>query len=305
MKSKRNIIMVAVAVAFFAWYGGSWCWQTFYRQPRQELGDKIAQLENAIATGQQNLAAMQQFSAAQSGYYYRSLPLQPEAARSLYQFWLLELLQFCDIEQPTVEVAAPQRSETGGYVYRASIRGRATLGSAIRFLYEFSWAPFLHRVTMLSLTPQEKGDAVEILVTLDALAIPRAVPTNPYPLLDQLPSGFVTPRLASPALDAYQLVIERNLLREVKGGIDAADYAYMTGVNNDGGTSEIWMTLRLDDSVSRFHVGDKIEYGSFSGTLVSIQERDAIINRGGIDWLITAGERLTDAFPLPPELAPK
>lgn len=296
--------MVLVAVAFFGWYGGAWAWQTLYRQPRQVLHDKIAQLESSIALGEQNLTAMQQLATAKSGYYYRSLPLQPEAARSLYQFWLLEVLQFCQVEQPVVEVAAPQRSETGGYLYRATIRGQATLAATIQFLYEFSWAPFLHRVSMISLQPHEKGETVELLVMLDAIAIPRAMPTNPYPLLNQLPSGFVTPRLASVALDAYKPVIERSLLREVKGGIDAADYAYLTGVNNDTRTSEIWMTLRLDDSIERFRIGDTIDYGSFSGTLVSIGTRDAVLLRGGMHWLITAGERLTDAFPLPPEFAP-
>jgi hypothetical protein len=299
MKNLRNVIITAVLALFFAVYAGSWAFNSLYKQPRQKLNAEITKLSQEIANGRNNHTAMTQFTTQQLPFYYRSLPRLPNEARSLYSFWLLEVLQFCQLEDSKVTDANPSRLPFG-YGYRFSVQCTGTLDQLTRFLFEFYYAPYLQRIAAMSITPVEGQNGRSTLaLTVDALALyPRQV-NDPYPMVNQLPTGWFVPRLASNDLNVYAVIAQRDVLQAAKGGIDKADYAYVTAINQIGQVREVWITVRTDDSVVKVKQGDVVRIGSFNSKVAEITDNDVILENQSGRWLLTAGECLNQAVAVP------
>lgn len=301
MTNVRNIIMLGLLAAFFAWYGVSWAFQSFYREPRQRLGSKIARYQQGIQAGKQNIAMMQQGIAQHQQLYFRSLPRIPNDARSNYSFWLLELLKFCGLESVNVNSDRPTRTNFGGLNYRFHLQGSCSSEQLSRLLFEFYYAPFLQRITALSIVPVEgREERMTLSLTIDALAIPPAYPQNPYPPTSRLPEGHFR-RLIATDLEPYRIIADRNPLHAAKGGVDRADYAYLTAINQVDDRPEIWLSIRTDGGIVKAVQGESIRIGSFQGTVVDIREQDVVFRRDEMLWIVTLGDCLNQAFALPPE----
>ena len=295
--------MFGLLAIFFVWYGTTWAYRNLYKKPRQELNGQLSRLRQEIDTKKQYIASMQQYWATNQILYYRSLPRVANDVRSQYTFWLLELLNFCDVENPDVSSDNPTATNFRSYNYRFHVRGVCTLDQLSRLLFEFYYAPFLHRITAMSITPQEKSEKVAISLTIDGLSIVPPTPESPYPLSHQLPFGFYHPRLASNQLETYHVIAGRNLLQAVRGGVDKADHAFLTGINHFDGEPEAWFSIRSDDSVIRAKLGEQISVGSIRATIKEILDEDIVFDRDGNLWLLTLGECLNQAFALPKEVS--
>lgn len=299
----RNILLTFFLVLFFLGYGSYWAYQTQYLAPRTKLNDEITKLSTEIEAGKNNLAAMTQFCSQNQGFYYRSLPRIQNDARSLYSFWLLELLQYTGFDKNNVNDQPPARLAFG-YDYRFTIQSTGTLAQLSNFLFEFYYAPFLHRIASLTVTPVDADtELLTFSMTVSALYLyPRQV-NDPYPMVNQLPSGMI-PRLLAKDLSPYQVIADRNLLQAAKGGIDKADHTMLTAILQIDSQKEVWFSVRTDDSIIKAKLGDPINAGSFSGKIVEILEEDIVLERNGERWLLTTGESLNEAFALPPETVP-
>jgi len=297
----RNIVLIIFLALFLVCYVSYWAYQEYYLEPRKRLGGEIEKLSGEIAAGRNNLEVMTQFSGQHIGFYARSLPRVPNDARSQYSFWLLELLQYSGLENSRIDNAPSPRIAFGAD-YRFSVQCTGTLAQLSHFLFEFYCAPFLHRIASMSLTPIE-GDTERLTfsMTVSALALQPRLVQDPFPLMHQLPSGWHHPRLAFNDLAWYQVIANRNLLQTARGGIDRADYTFLTGTPRIGGQEQAWFTVRTDNSQIRARLGDPIHSGSFSGRIVEIHEQDIVLERNGERWLLTLGESLNEAFALPPE----
>jgi hypothetical protein len=298
----RNIILITGLALFLSWYVGDWAYKSQYVEPRKKLGDEIATLTGQIEWGKNRRDSMTQFSMQNIGLYSRSLPRVTNDARSLYGFWLLELLQYSGLEHNNVEVGMPTLTPHWGD-YRGTIQCTGTLSQLSYFLFEFYYAPFLHRITSMTLMPMEgNAEKLTVHITVSALALDSRY--NPYPATTLLPMGYIQ-RLATNDLTVYQVIAHRNLLQEAKGGIDKADYTFLTGMPQVGGQTEVWFSVRTDDSQMRAKLGDTIHSGSFSGKIVEIFDQDIVLDRNGSRWLLEIGENLSEAFALPPETGEK
>ena len=311
----RSVIMVVGLALFLTGYVAYWAYQTQYQKPRQQLGGEITKLTGEIEGGRNNLAAMTLFNTQNMGFYYRSLPQAQNDVNSQYTFWLLELLLYSGFENSHVTPpASPVRLPTGAsYQFTFTVRCTGSLSQLSYFLFEFYYAPFLHRITSMTLRPIEGNtEQLEFYMTINALvldmqvfyAMVNALGLNIpyYPPVQQLPQGFL-PRLAFNDLTAYQVISDRNLLHTARGGIDRADYTFLTGIVETGNQTEVWFSVRTDGSLIKAKLGNLVQSGSFSGRLAEILEQDIVLDRNGERWLLTAGESLNQAFALPPETA--
>ena len=296
----RNIVLLAGLSLFLLWYVGNWAYTSRYLEPRKRLGDEIAKLSGEIEWGKNRYAEMLQFWQQNQQFYARSLPRVPNDAKQ-YSLWLLELLQLSGFENNNVADTAPIGIFVGAE-YRFTIQCTGTLSQLSYFLFEFYYAPFLHRISTLTLIPDEKNkDKMTFSMAVSALALRQHDPNNPYPAMNQLPGGWYVPRLASNDLATYKTIADRNLLQTAKGGIDKADYTFLTAIIQRDNQKEAWFSVRTDDSRIELKLGDQIVSGSFSGKIVEILEQDIVLDRNGTRWLLTTGENLTEAFALPPE----
>jgi len=294
----RNLILIVFLALFFVCYLSYWAYQTQYREPRERLTEEIAELSQQIERGEAARDMMRQFYGQNSWLYQRSLPSAPNDARH-YSFWLLELLQYSGMENNDVQ-SQPHSLVRSGADYRFHVQCTGTLSQFSYFLFEFYNAPFLHRITTLTLTPMEGNEEKQTFtMTINALALDSRYGQ----VANYLPRGWI-PRLAFNNLTMYDVIGERNLLQAARGGIDRADYTALTGFIHSGDQTEVWFSVRTDDSTIKAKLGDTIRSGSFVGKIVEIHHEDIVFERSnGERWLLTRGELLNQAFALPPETA--
>ena len=300
----RNLIPILVLSLFLTWYVSNWAYKTLYLEQRTALSSEIEKYSKDIVLQQQRLDAANVFYRQYVGYFYRSLPRIQNDARSQYSFWMLELLQYSGLEETRVETGPPSRIPLGGD-YQTTIRCAGSLAQLSYFLFEFYNAPFLHRLTSLTLAPIEGStEKMTFSMTVNALVLVSDERYNPFPVTNQLPQGRIM-RLASSDLAPYQVISERNLLQTARGGIDQADYTFLTAIihSNQADKTEAWFSVRTDDSRITAKLGDPVHSGSFSGRIVEIYDQDVVLDRNGSRWLLSIGEGLYEAFALPPETA--
>ena len=85
------------------------------------------------------------------------------------------------------------------------------------------------------------------------------------------------------------------------GMADPSDLTYLTSVTSSGGEPMIWFTLRATDEVLKLRVGDTLEVGPLVFTIDQVRGPDVILQADNERWLLTLGDKLTDAHALPPE----
>ena len=298
----RNFILIVGLALFLMWYVSDWAYQSLYLAPRKQLGSKITELSQQIEWGKADLNAKQQFNAQCLIFYYRTLPASANDARSQYTFWLLELLQYSGFENPGVD-PRPHTLVPAGANYQFNIQCTGSLSQFSYFLFEFYYAPFLHRITSMTLTPVE-GNAEQLRFSMSVNALALRLNPRTHPPRNEIPNGII-PRLMSNDLTTYQVIANRNLLQTAKGGIDRADYTVLSSVLHGSDPkeawSEVWFYVQTDESTVKKRLGETFQFGSFSGKVVEILDEDVVLERNGERWLLGLGEKLNKAFALPPE----
>jgi len=305
----RNLILIILLLTFLLWYVGDWAYKELYRDPRNEHTTTITELRRQIEVEENNLATMTHFHEQNQWLYYRSLPPAPNDARQ-YSSWLLELLLLSGFENSSAQEIAITPAPFGAD-YGFQVHCTGTFEQLIYFLAEFYTAPFLHRITSMTLTPTEDNeDKKDFSMTINALAMNANF--NPFrdenqQVTNQLSilwaMGWHFPRLPTNDLTVYRVIADRNLLRSARGGIDDADFTYLTGLPQIAGQKEAWFTVRTTDALIKARLKDTIRSGSFEGRIVEIHDQDIVLDRGGSRWLLTTGESISEAFALPPETA--
>ena len=216
-----------------------------------------------------------------------------EMARSLYQAWLLELVDQVGLSDRVVDSGESLSRKSLWRPLSLSVRAKATLEQLTTFLYEFYSAGHLHQIRSLSIAPVGKTALLEVSVAIEAIVLPNA------DRKDQLTQER-SDQLASPNLSDYQAIVQRNLFA-VGGGFDATEHTYFTAVTNINGLPKAWFTLRLRDEILKLGVGESLQVGPFRGVVVEIAGSDVILESDGERWLLSVGENLAQAYALPPE----
>ena len=103
----------------------------------------------------------------------RSLPSDPQVARSLYQAWLLGLVGRVGLGNHSVDAGEP-RNRGGYYQISFTVQGRGSLEQLTAFLHEFYSAGHLHQIQSLVITPAGRNDMLDLSITIEALALAGA-----------------------------------------------------------------------------------------------------------------------------------
>jgi len=292
--NKREKIMAAGIGAIAALYGVHWAYQSMYVQPLADRRAEIDRLRTDIADRELEYARFRKASQQMKKWQAQSLPSDTEVARSLYQAWLVGLVGSAGFVGPNVDSSEPI-ARKGLYASLGfSVRGRGTLEQLTRFLYDFYHADHLHHIESLSLSPIAKSDELEIAMAIEALSLPEGARKD---RLSTQPSD----RLASQSLADYRSIVERNLFGIGGGGLDAADFAYLTAITNVDGRPQAWFTLRATGELVKLHSGERLSIGAINATIFDISDSDVVLLCDDERWLVGLGENLMQASTLPPE----
>lgn len=292
MKYRKQILWTVLG-AILALYAGNWLYENMWRRPLAERYAKTRQMQTYIKRKTAELARARAASKQLAVWESQSLPSRSEVARSLYQAWLLELVDFAGLDNYAVTSGEPLGQKGMYQSISFSVRGRGSLDDLTRFLFEFYSAGHLHQVRSIAMTPVHGSDQLDLSLAIEGLILPSADRE------DRLSSGTAQ-RLASSSLEAYQPIVARNLFG-IGSSPDATDHTYLTAVNYVNGQPEAWFDLRSEDRILKLRAGDRLEVGQFKGTVADIEDTDVILDLDGQRWLLTVGENLAQAFALPPK----
>jgi hypothetical protein len=291
--AKRERLLAACVAILVAGYLGNWIFSRLLRGPLDARHAKVARLKSEVSKKQLYLRQARKAAQRLERWQAESLPSNLEFAGSLYQEWLLEQVRKAGFKTSNVDSGAPMNRKGIYQVLPFSIRGRGTLEQLTLFLYAFYRADHLHQITRLNLTPLPKSNELELALAIEALVLPTA------DRADKLASG-TSKRLASDELAAYRPIVDRNLFGQVAAGLDPADFAYLTAILMVDGTPQAWVTVRTTGQILKLRPGDNFEVGQFRGSIVEINSPDIIIDADEEHWLLTLGEKLSQATALPP-----
>ncbi|MBC8876804.1 MAG: hypothetical protein H8E44_45835 [Planctomycetes bacterium] len=138
-------------------------------------------------------------------YKSRSLPSDPETARSLYQAWLMDrAVDEVGFADPKLKADSDRTSSEVYERLRFTITAKGDLQQMVEFLYKFYSVDYLHRVSRLVVKRTPGTKQLDLTFTVDALSLPTAINEG----LSEEPSN----RLAHEDSDAYRdAIVYRNL----------------------------------------------------------------------------------------------
>ena len=294
MNKYRKYILLAIFGAMACCWASDWLLGqvsgplTALTLRKTELSRDIRQMRRQLGRARSALKELELLKA-------QSLPSDVERARSAYQEWLAELAEHVQLLDSSVDSGEPVNRKGMAHATSIafSVHGRGTLAQLTRFLYDFYSAGHLHQIRQLSITPVQGTELLDLAISIDTLVLPNADRKERL-------SSKRSERLASERIEDYQTIVERNLFG-VGGSAQVADYAFLTAVNYVDHQPEAWFSIRTTDSVLKLRQGERLEVGSFKGTIAAITDTDVIVESEGERWLLTVGENLSHAAALPPE----
>jgi len=316
----RRIALGAVFGLLVLYFGGEWVWNTVLEGPIDNKRQAYQKLLEAKKKKEKEWEGFKEDARKLAEWRKLSLPSDTEVARSLYQAWLLQVVvDYVKLDSPSVTPGEPVSRQGRFYAIPFSVRGRGTLEQLTQFLFAFYRTDLLHQIRSLHLTPLGNSKQLDLAISIETLVLPGAGPELDKDLAEeerqetiiadfQQRASRVSKRLTSltlaeytpPTLADYQPIAQRNLFG-VGSDPDPTDYAYLTFINMVNGEPEVWFTLRATGETLKLGKGDRLRIGNFSGTIAEIEGSDVILESEGERWLLTLGEKLTDAFALPPE----
>jgi len=292
MSERNKKLALGALVLLFGLLAADRLWSRLVDEPRQtamkkheKLVKAVRQTKLKVKMAQQEIRPLQQLRA-------RSLPVDVQSARTLYQGWLHRLVDSAGLEQRMVDSGAPVK-RAGLLVLPFTVRGTGTMEQLTKLLYQFYQAPHLHRIRTLSIAPIASGTRLNLSFAIEALMVEGCKRT------DRLAEG-VGAALASSQLSDYRVLAERNLFGQGPR-VGVAELTELTAVLTVDGVPEAWFMNRIEDRLRKLREGDRLQAGWFDGMVVEIVGDDVILDDGNGRWLLTRGDRLADAVALPPE----
>ncbi|MGA2619003.1 MAG: hypothetical protein ABSF26_15445 [Thermoguttaceae bacterium] len=230
-----------------------------------------------------------------AGWQRRSLPAETATARSLYQNWLRGLAARVGFRQLTIESKEVEARRSMFTRLSFILHGRASLSDLTEFLYAFYSAGHLHQIRQLDVKPVERSGALDVNLTVEALALPGA---DSKDRLSPEPGRGL--RLAKPA-DYRQAIVARNLFAAyspapavaVEKGVDVAEYAFVTAFTESDGARQIWLQDRIKGKTWKLGEGDDFQVGRLHGKVRSIgPSNEVIVDFDGHHRRLRGGENL-------------
>jgi hypothetical protein len=304
----RKYAFGAVLGVILLYFAGEWFLDNVLQGPVRAARLETTKLKREIARKEKSVQQAKQLRQILDRLESQSLPSDAQVARSLYQQWLFELVEDIELENPSVNSSEPVSRKGIYQTLSFSVRGRGTLEKLTRFLFAFYRTDLLHQIRSVNIVPLSNDDRLDLSMAIDAMVLPNATPeqgkdASQETIFEEFRrrAWRSSTRLASYELVAYDPIIQRDLFG-IGGPPDPTDHAFLTSINIVDGVPTVWITLRASDEVLKLAQGDPFTIGSVVGTVLEVRAPDVVIESDGERWLLSLGDKLTEAFALPPEL---
>lgn len=280
-----------------------------------QRGNTIATLRQEVAKKRAGTIKVQQAQKKLTAWQRRGLPADRELARSLYQNWLLALVDRVKFVEKNV---SSQNAVGIRNVYERSsftVTAKGQMGQVVQFLYEFYNTSHLHQIRRLSLRPLSSGQ-LDIAIGIEGLSLPggeKRTELNSEPFqraaLDLATyrkalternffADYVPPRPPDPP----PIVRRDPPPPPVKTPdppkppeFDVAKFAYISAITEADGEVEVWLDIRTTGETLRLRTGDEFRIGAAKGTVERIGLYDVDFVLDGKRLTVALGENLRTA----------
>jgi hypothetical protein len=164
------IIVGAVALLIVGYFAQSWIYGQFDRRTKEiaRLTDEIKKFDRQVKLGQ---AASRKIAQ----YEERSLPANPEIARTKYQTWLINEMEAAGLIEPDVRLQPSIGGQKDLFIrHTFDVVAAGTLPQVVDLLYAFYGVDWLHRITLLKLRPVKDSKLLEVTIHIDTLSLKKA-----------------------------------------------------------------------------------------------------------------------------------
>jgi hypothetical protein len=305
-KRERNLaIGVGVAGALAALILG---WQLGIggEQSLSDLQAKYADLSMKVDARTKDLDKAKRAAVKLDDWQQRSLPSNVEIGRTLYQNWLHEAVNKAGFRGTKID-EIPTQPRRGMYEeLKYNIRGQATLQQFTSFLFDFYQKGHLHKISLLQITPLEKSGDLELVVTVEALALVDAVN---HDKLTTEPGN----RLLKKTLDEYsKMIVARNVFApyeppKPKGGpsiahddkpptpkFDHLEFTKLTGITEIDGKPVAWIETKTTGQSYKAREGEELDIAAAKVKVlhIGLDTRDIELQIGDDKRTIKLGQNL-------------
>jgi hypothetical protein len=183
--NRRTRWLLMGALAVFGFYGLDQVYRSQIEEPSTRLNADLDRLTNQLQESNDAEAVARKAIQRLESYQQRSLPYDPQLARSAYQKWLLSQVDLHQIQSASVDAAQPKpveiRSRTDrrkrlivGNTILYSLRGKATLAQWTRWMKDFREAGHLHKIRGFALNPLGTEGQLDASLTIEVLSLSSA-----------------------------------------------------------------------------------------------------------------------------------
>ena len=304
MNSRTKWLLIGAA-AIFGLYTLDQLYRTQVEQPTNNLTAELDGLNKKLQTNQDTQALARSSGKRLESYQQRSLPYDPQLARSAYQDWLLSQVGKYAIESAAVDAAQPRLIEIRSRVDRRkrikvghsisyTLRGQGSLVQWSDWLKDFQQAGHLHKIVNLSLNPVGAKGVLDATMTIEVLSLMAAASK------DQLSSWRKMVDDQQQVTDTnYDQLVQRNLF--AKGFAKSLYQIELKAITIDRqGQAQAWFRLDDKDNVEAIQVEQQLPVQLHSITVLEILPDKVQIQLNRESYWISLGQTIGEACELAP-----
>lgn len=295
----RTKWLLVGCVAVFGLYFADAAYRSWIEQPTQELNARFDALTEELRETKDTQLMAQKLGKRLDDYAARALPYDPQLARSLYQEWLLNVVERHQLAAASVDPGQPvpvevrSRTKRGkrerlGYRIAYTLRGQATLAKLAGFLDDFRQAGHLHKIRTLSLNPTGKEGVLDANFSIEVLSLEAA------PSKDQLSDWRLVSDvpLESEPTRGHDFV-HRNLF--ARGFARALYEVQLKAITFDrNGQPQAWFRTAAGDKTSTLNVGEQVPVALHDIAVVEILPGRVLVNVNQVPYWLELGQTLGD-----------
>lgn len=307
MTSRMRWLILAGATVL-GLYSADSAYRSWIEQPTSQLTAQINDLSGKLKASKSDQLVANKQGRRLEWYVSRALPDDPMRARSLYQQWLLNLVDTHEVTGASVDAAQPipveirSRTKKGkrqriGYRIGYSMRGQATLARTACFLNDFRKAGHLHKIRSLSLNPIGTEGRLDVDLAIEVLCLNASVNHESLGNWEWLDKESV----GSESNDA---LVRRNLF--ARGFAKALHWVGLKAItSNREGKAEAWFQIDAKGTVKSIQAGAQIPLALHDLKLLEILPNKVLVNVNQDDIWIQLGQSIGDVYTQNKELGDK
>jgi hypothetical protein len=301
----RTKWLMIAGLLVFGLFGADSLYRSWIEEPNQQLTSQLETVTGSLAENRTDQLIAQKLGKRLDSYAARALPYNAPLARSLYQEWLLNLVEKHEFVSTAIDAAQPapieirSRTKKGkrvrvGHRIAYSVRGQTSLSKLAAFLNDFRSTGHLHKIRSLSLNPIGNEGRLDVSLAIEALSLDA----SPHP---DILSDFALVKDSDGSSGEYSDLVRRNLF--ARGFAKALHDIRLKAITiNRNGFAEAWFSVDRLGTVKTVGAGNQIPVALHDIAVVEVLADKVLVRVNQDPHWITLGQSIGDVCS-PPEVA--